>query len=129
GAAEFLRTELERLGLNPVLEEAAPGRPNLICDWQGGGFDPERHKTLMLEGHTDVVTEGDPSAWRHPPFAAVVEDGRLYGRGSADMKGGVAAAISALEAVRRVAPELPGRVRLGIVADEEGMMLGIKSFI
>ncbi|HZJ08689.1 MAG TPA: M20/M25/M40 family metallo-hydrolase, partial [Trueperaceae bacterium] len=55
--------------------------------------------------------------------------GVLHGRGSADMKAGVAAAMAALEAVRSVAPDLPGRIRLGIVADEEGMMLGIKSFI
>src|SRR5690606_36258149 len=55
--------------------------------------------------------------------------GVLHGRGSADMKAGVAAAIAAVEAVRSVAPDLPGRIRLGIVADEEGMMLEIKSFI
>lgn len=128
-AAEFVRAELEALGLDPVVEEAAPGRPNVICDWAGTRFDPVRDRTLMFEGHTDVVTEGDPAAWRHPPFAGVIEDGKLHGRGSADMKGGVAGAIAALEAVRRVAPDLPGRIRLGIVADEEGMMLGIKSFI
>jgi succinyl-diaminopimelate desuccinylase len=128
-AAEFLHAELQALGLEPVLEEVEPGRPNVICDWSGTGFEAGKHRTLMLEGHTDVVTEGDPAAWIHPPFAGVLEGGKIHGRGSVDMKGGVAAAITALEAVRSVAPDLAGRVRLGIVCDEEGMMLGIKHFI
>ena len=124
---------LRAAGLDPTVQEVAPGRPNVICDWAGSRFDPARHRTLMFEGHTDVVTEGDVERWTSPPFGAELVDAddgqRLYGRGSADMKGGVAAAIVALEALRRTAPELPGRVRLGIVVDEEGMMLGIKDFI
>ncbi len=128
-AAEFVAAQLTSIGLAPIMEEVVPGRPNVICDWQGSGFDPERHRTLMFEGHTDVVTEGDPSAWRVPPFEGRIEGEVLHGRGSADMKAGVAASIAALEAVRAVAPDLPGRIRLGIVADEEGMMLGIKHFI
>jgi succinyl-diaminopimelate desuccinylase len=121
------------LSLDPVVQEVAPGRPNVICDWAGSAFDPSRHRTLMLEGHTDVVTEGDRTRWSRDPYGAELvdaEDGqRLYGRGSADMKAGVAAAIAALAAVRATAPDLPGRIRLGIVVDEEGMMIGIKDFI
>ena len=101
----------------------------MIADWHGTGFDPARHKTLMLEGHTDVVTEGDPDRWTYPPFAAEIVGGRLYGRGACDMKAGVAAAVVAAEAVKKAVPDLKGRIRLGIVADEEGMMLGIKHFI
>jgi len=128
-AAEYVAEQLRALGLDPVLEEVAPGRPNVICDWTGTGFDPARHRTLMFEGHTDVVTEGDPTKWRVPPFEGRIEGDVLHGRGSADMKAGVAASIAALEAVMRVAPDLAGRIRLGIVVDEEGMMLGIKHFI
>jgi len=128
-AAELVAAELRGVGLDPVVEEAAPGRPNVICDWAGSAFDASRHRTLMFEGHTDVVTEGDPATWQVPPFEGRIDGDVLHGRGSADMKAGVAAAIAALEAVRRVAPDLPGRIRLGIVADEEGMMLGIKHFI
>jgi len=136
-AARYVADQLRAAGFEPVVEEAAPGRPNVICDFEGSAFDASRHRTLMFEGHTDVVTEGDPSVWSVPPFEGRVEPGPdgepgsgvLHGRGSADMKAGVAAAIAAVEAVRRVAPDLPGRLRLGIVADEEGMMLGIKSFI
>ena len=128
-AARFVAGALRELGLAPTLEDAAPGRPNVVADWQGSAFDPARHRTLLLEGHSDVVTEGDPELWRHPPFAGVIENARLYGRGSCDMKAGVAAAIGALKAVKEAAPELPGRLRLGVVADEEGMMLGVKHFI
>ena len=136
-AARYVAEQLAAAGFDPVVEEAAPGRPNVICDFAGTAFVPGRHRTLMLEGHTDVVTEGDPSVWTVPPFEGRIEPGPggelatgvLHGRGSADMKAGVAAAIAAVEAVRAVAPDLPGRIRLGIVADEEGLMLGIKSFI
>ncbi len=128
-AAHFVAEILRESGFTVTVENAAPGRPNVVADWHGTGFDPAKHKTLMLEGHTDVVTEGDPAAWTHPPFAAELLDGRVYGRGACDMKAGVAAAIVAVEAVKRTLPELAGRIRLGIVADEEGMMLGIKHFI
>lgn len=128
-AANYVAKTLRALGLNTVVEEAAPNRPNVVADWQGAAFDPKHHKTLMLEGHTDVVTEGDPDRWRYPPFAGVLEGGRLYGRGACDMKAGVAAAIAATQALIKAQPDLPGRIRLGIVVDEEGMMTGIKHFV
>ncbi len=124
-AASLVAGELRSLGLGVHLEDAAPGRPNVIADWIGSGAGP----LLILEGHTDVVTEGDPSAWSVPPFGGVIDGGRLYGRGAADMKGGIAAAIGAVRALRTAGASLPGRIRLAIVADEEGMMLGIKTFI
>jgi succinyl-diaminopimelate desuccinylase len=134
GAAAYVADELAALGLEVTVDEVAPGRPNVIADWTGGAFEPGVHRTLMLEGHTDVVTEGDRARWSFDPYgAALVPDPlggrRLYGRGSADMKAGVAAAIEAVAALQRAAPELPGRVRVGIVVDEEGMMAGIKRFI
>src|SRR5690606_7960365 len=136
-AARYVADQLRASGFEPVVEDAAPNRPNVIADFEGSAFDHRQHRTLMFEGHTDVVTEGDPSVWSIPPFEGRIDPGPdglessgvLHGRGSADMKAGVAAAIAAVEAVRDVAPDLPGRIRLGIVADEEGMMLGIKSFI
>ncbi|MDR7523543.1 MAG: M20 family metallopeptidase, partial [Armatimonadota bacterium] len=123
--AAYLAGHLRGLGLAVSVFEAAPGRPNVVADWTSG----RPGRGLILEGHTDVVTEGDHRAWSHPPFAAEVAAGRLYGRGAADMKGGLAAAVCALDAVGRAAPDLPGRVRIAAVADEEGMMLGIKAFI
>ncbi|MDE0099252.1 MAG: M20/M25/M40 family metallo-hydrolase [Truepera sp.] len=128
-AAALVAAILTDSGFQPLIEEVAPDRPNIICDWSGTDFDPLRDRTLMFEGHTDVVTEGDSALWTRPPFAADLVEGCVYGRGSADMKGGVAAAITALEAIRAVAPDLRGRIRLGFVVDEEGLMLGIKHFI
>jgi succinyl-diaminopimelate desuccinylase len=126
---EFIADLLRSKGLKPLVETVVPGRPNIICDWSGSSFDPDQHKTLMFEGHTDVVTEGDATTWTYPPFEAQIVDGKLYGRGSADMKAGIAAAICAIDAVRNIAPNLAGRIRFGIVCDEEGMMTGIKHFI
>ncbi|MDF1522951.1 MAG: M20/M25/M40 family metallo-hydrolase, partial [Trueperaceae bacterium] len=133
-AAGYVARVLRDLGLHVFVEEVAPGRPNVIADWSGHRFVAGRDRTLMFEGHTDVVTEGDPASWTRDPYAASLEhdaDGgtRLFGRGSADMKAGVAAAIAALDAVRRSTPNLAGRVRMGIVVDEEGMMSGIKDFV
>ncbi|MDI6771352.1 MAG: M20 family metallopeptidase [bacterium] len=123
--AAYLADHLGMLGFEVAVHEAAPNRPNVVADWNSG----RPGRSLILEGHTDVVTEGDPAAWSFSPFGAVVASGRIYGRGAADMKGGLAAAICALDAVCRTAPDLPGRVRLAALADEEGMMLGIKAFI
>jgi len=128
-AAEFIAEVFKGLGLEPIVQEVAKNRPNVIADWQGSNYQAQKHKTLMFEGHTDVVTEGDPKTWQYPPFAGKIVDGKLYGRGSADMKAGIAAAVAALKAIQEVAPELPGRIRFGIVVDEESMMIGIKDYI
>lgn len=123
-AASWVRGRLSELGLETEVQEAAPSRPNVL-GWYGspGG------RVLMLEGHTDVVTEGDPSAWRHGPFSGFVENGRLYGRGSADMKGGLVAALGALAALSRAGLRLRGTLLLAALADEEGQMLGVKRFL
>jgi len=80
----------------------------------------------MFEGHVDVVTEGDPATWSFDPYAGDVVDGRLRGRGSADMKAGVAAMVYAARAVEQGG--FAGRIVVGVLADEEGMMLGAKRF-
>jgi len=75
---------------------------------------------LCFAGHTDVVPAGDVSAWTHPPFAAEIADGEMWGRGAVDMKGGVACFIAAV--ARRLAGGEPfaGSVSLLITGDEEG---------
>jgi succinyl-diaminopimelate desuccinylase len=107
------------------VQEVAPGRPNVIAWVEGDGPGP----TLCLEGHTDVVTEGDPGTWRHPPWSGLVEDGRVYGRGSADMKGGLAAAMVAAAAVRRAGVSFAGRLMVAALVDEEAGMSGAKHFV
>jgi succinyl-diaminopimelate desuccinylase len=76
--------------------------------------------TLAFLGHTDVVPSGPETAWRHPPFEPVVENGRLYGRGAADMKGAVAAMVIALERFVATRRDHSGRVALLLTSDEEG---------
>ena len=74
---------------------------------------------LML-GHTDVVPSGPIEAWASPPFEPTLRDGRLYGRGTADMKSGVAAMVVALEAFVHAHPAHAGTVALLLTSDEEG---------
>ncbi|MDQ6657655.1 MAG: M20/M25/M40 family metallo-hydrolase [Actinomycetota bacterium] len=80
----------------------------------------------MFEGHSDVVTEGDPAAWSFDPFSGDIVDGRLLGRGSADMKAGVAAMIHAARAVQQQG--FDGRIIVGVLVDEEELMLGATAF-
>ena len=126
-AARLVYDLLTGWGWTPVWEEVAPGRPNVIATLRG--TRPDAGRRLIVEGHTDVVTPGDHTAWIDPPFAGAVRDGRLYGRGTADMKGGVAAALFAAQAIAQTGADFAGTLVLAIVADEEGMMLGIKDFV
>jgi succinyl-diaminopimelate desuccinylase len=123
--AGAVETWLRREGFAVEVQEVAPGRPNVI-GWLDGEVPGT---TLCLEGHTDVVTEGDPAAWRHGPWSGLVEDGRLHGRGSADMKGGLAAAMVAAAAVRRAGVPFAGRLMIAALVDEEEAMSGAKHFV
>ncbi|GLV48813.1 acetylornithine deacetylase [Thermus sp. LT1-2-5] len=123
GVVAYLEGYLKERGLPTFRQEAAPGRPNLIADLGEG------EGGLLLEGHTDVVTPGDEALWTYPPYAGVVEGGRLYGRGACDMKGGLAALVGAMLAVRRALGKPKRPLRLAALADEEGMMLGVKAFL
>ncbi|KJS08053.1 MAG: succinyl-diaminopimelate desuccinylase [Gammaproteobacteria bacterium BRH_c0] len=76
---------------------------------------------LCFAGHTDVVPSGDESQWATPPFAPVIKDGILYGRGAADMKGSLAAMITACEDFIAEQPDHRGRIAFLITSDEEGI--------
>jgi succinyl-diaminopimelate desuccinylase len=76
--------------------------------------------TLIFLGHTDVVPSGPEASWQSPPFEPTIRDGRLYGRGAADMKGSVAAMVVALEQFVAAHPDHRGRVGLLLTSDEEG---------
>ncbi len=75
---------------------------------------------LCYAGHTDVVPPGDEAAWKDNPFAAVIKDGVLYGRGACDMKGGIAAFVAGLSDFIAANPDHPGSISLLITGDEEG---------
>jgi succinyl-diaminopimelate desuccinylase len=127
--ATYLADYLEEAGFVVQLEEVAPKRLNLMARFDTG----KTGKLLILEGHTDVVTEGDLSAWTKNPFSGEIENGILWGRGSADMKGGLAAAIIAAKTIKKLVLggglDLRGELRLLIPCDEEGMMSGIKQMV
>ncbi len=123
-AARWVEERCRELGLETHCEFVQPGRPNVVALHRMAPGP-----TLMFEGHTDVVTEGDPAVWRDPPFAAVIRDGRIYGRGANDMKAGLVAALVAIKAIVASGVRLNGTLLLGAVCDEEGDMIGIKHFV
>lgn len=124
-AARFVASWAREQGFHILLEEAAPGRPNVIIQWEA---DPGSRR-LMFEGHTDVVTPGDPLQWKHDPFGGEILEGRLYGRGANDTKGNLAAMLTAMAAIKRARPKLKGSILGGVLCDEEGLMLGVQDFI
>ncbi len=123
--AFFVASWARERGFQVLVEEVAPGRPNVIIEWKAA---PGPRK-LMFEAHTDVVTPGDPLQWEHDPFGGVVLDGRLYGRGANDTKGNLAAMLMAMAAIKKVRPGLKGSILGGVLCDEEGLMLGVQDFI
>jgi acetylornithine deacetylase len=121
--ATLLRDVLDSWGFSTELHDAAPGRPNLVA--RIGDAAPDK-RSLMLNGHLDVVgVEG----MVHAPFTAEERDGRMYGRGSADMKGGVAAMCAAAYRAASAGGSLAGEIIIAAVADEEYESLGTRALV
>jgi len=118
--ADAIAVQLRRIGLDVEIQDAAPGRPNVIGVLEGRA----RGRSLMLCGHVDTVGVEGMTA----PFDPVERDGRVYGRGSQDMKGGVAAMI---DAARTIASEglQAGRLIVAAVVDEEYASLGADALV
>lgn len=104
---------IEHEGFWPGLDYT--GRPNVVGVWKGQGGG----KTLILNGHCDVVPEGPRERWSDDPFSGTVKDGKLYGRGSVDMKGGLAAMTMAVRVLKDCGIKLKGDVILESVVNEE----------
>ena len=121
--AAFASQWLAARGLHSWLEEAAPGRPNAVAE-AGEGPGP----VLVLCAHLDTVAT---AGMRIPPFEAHVEDNRVYGRGSYDMKGSAAAVMAAAAALAQepLSGRVAGRVIVALVADEEYASLGAEDFL
>jgi succinyl-diaminopimelate desuccinylase len=113
--AEYLSEKMKSLGFEVSQYEAEKNRPNVVGVLESGLDGP----TLMLNGHIDTVPPGDLEKWSHEPYAGEIEERRLYGRGSCDMKGGIAAMLSAAEATIRSGVELKGDILLLFAVDEE----------
>jgi succinyl-diaminopimelate desuccinylase len=116
--AEYLANRLRELGMEAELQELEPGRANVIGRIRGEG---EGH--LVFTGHLDVVPPGG-QAWEHQPFDADQVDGRIYGRGSADMKGGVAAIVTAMAALVQSGFRPKADIILAATCGEEAGMMG-----
>jgi acetylornithine deacetylase len=115
-AADAVIRRLADLGLPPAEVRAKdPQRPNLLCRLPGAPGGP----TLMLSGHLDTKPIGDRAPWRTDPLRGEVVDGRLYGLGSGDMKGALAAMVYAAAAVQAANVPLGGDLLLVFSADEE----------
>src|SRR4030043_1227759 len=115
-AAQFLKPLLSQMGFKIKTVLSPKGRSNLIAEkrWGRGG------RTLIFNGHLDVVPAGDPSQWKYPPFQGKLSKGRIYGRGASDMKSGIASFIHALSTIERSRlPLRQGAVVLHLVSDEE----------
>ena len=117
--AAALADVLRAWGFDVQLRDAAPGRPNVVARiGRSGG------RSLLFNGHLDVV---GVDGMTHPPFAPEERDGRLYGRGSCDMKGGVAAMCAA--AARAASAGCDGEIIVCAVVDEEFASLGTRTLV
>ena len=122
GLMQYVQGLLAEAGVEAVLiPDAGGGKANLYAT-----VGPDGVSGVMLSGHTDVVpVEGQ--AWTHPPFALTEADGRLYGRGAADMKGFVAAALACVLGAARRPLRVP--LHLALSYDEEIGCMGVRSLI
>ena len=114
-AQDYLEARLNALGLPVTRWEKEPRRPNLAAALPGSGGG----RSLAFNGHIDVVPIGDLDGWDYDPWGGDIVDGKLYGRGSVDMKAGIAAFIAATEAIIASDIALQGDLQLHIVVDEE----------
>ncbi|MCC7023956.1 MAG: ArgE/DapE family deacylase [Thermomicrobiales bacterium] len=114
---DVIEARFRALGCTTERWDVYPGRPDVVGTLQGERGEGAR--SLILNGHIDVVPGGDPAAWTYPPFAAEIADGKIWGRGAVDMKGPIAAMIVAIEAIQRAGIRLLGDVILESVVDEE----------
>ena len=123
--AEFIADELRAMGAETEWHEVAPGRPNVCCTIDLGSTD----RFLVFSGHSDTV--GVASGWETDPFQLTERDGRLYGLGAVNMKGGLACSLAAFKALVE-AKELHGSLgRLGfaVTVDQEGHSIGAKALL
>ena len=116
-----LPSELRGIGLDVDVTEVAPGRPNVVGVLEGRSPGP----SLMFCGHIDTVGVAGMAR----PFEPAIRDGRLYGRGAQDMKGGVAAMIGAARELAEAAALTAGRLIVAAVVDEEHASLGAEALV
>ena len=116
----FEPTQADVAGRQIPFDLPFEGRPQLIARFAAGGAG----RSLLLNGHIDAVSVEPRARWASDPFAAEVRDGKLYGRGSCDMKGGVAAMVFAAELLAQQGVRLAGELIVNTITDEESSGAG-----
>ena len=114
-AQSWVAARLEELGMNVETFDALPGRPNVVGRLPGNGGG----RSFLFNGHIDVAELRTPETWTRPPFEASIEDGRMYGLGTSDMKSAHAGVIFALECLREAGIQLGGDLIYESVIGEE----------
>lgn len=115
---DVFEPDMEALRRHPAFvepQQGYQGRPNVVGTLKGRGGG----RSLLFNGHVDVIPEGAADNWKHGPWSADIAEGKLYGRGASDMKSGAAAMTMAIQAVRASGVKLKGDVIAEYVVDEE----------
>ena len=118
--AVYLKELLNKYNIPSVLIPYSPGRSSLVAELIGSG----NGKVLGFTGHLDVVDAGDETRWQYPPYSGHVEEGRMYGRGTTDMKSGLAALTIAMIELNEKSIPFNGKIRLLATLGEEVGELG-----
>ena len=121
--SEFIADQLRGLGVEPEWHEVAPGRPNVYATAEIG----TRDRFLVLSGHSDTV--GVASGWETDPFVMTEQNGRLYGLGAINMKGGLACSLAAFKALVETDVGKRGRLGFAVTADQEGHSIGARALL
>lgn len=112
--ALIIKDKLKESGIKTELQEAETGRYNVI-----GLLDGDSSEILLFNGHMDTVKAGAPENWKYSPFGAEINDNKLYGRGSCDMKGGLVSMIYAMKAIAASSIKRNKSIMFTGVIDEE----------
>ncbi|WP_423802160.1 acetylornithine deacetylase [Neobacillus sp. SAB-20_R2A] len=117
GIQEFLKSYLGDMGFQTDMWEVYPGDSNVVGILKGESS--EQYSSLIVNGHVDVAEVGDEKEWGADPFSARIKDSYIYGRGVADMKGGIAASLIAIKLLKELEVPLKGDLQFQSVIGEE----------
>ncbi len=123
-AAELLAERLKSYGMDVEVVNVAKNRANVVATLRGRG-----DSSFMFNGHLDVVPIGESAAWERDPFCGDIVDGKVFGRGSSDMKGGVAAAAVAAALIASSGRPLRGDLVITAVSGEETDSIGARHYV
>ena len=121
--AEFIKARFEAIGMETDLKDLADNRANVVGRLKGTGEKP----ALLLNGHSDTVPPGDIE-WEHSPYSGALVGDKIYGRGAADMKGGLTSMLMAVNAVKKSGMTLKGDLIYSVTAGEETDSVGAVKF-